>query len=396
MDKEKSLKRLIIITALFAAGSALSDVFVNIYIWRIKSDFMLIAKYLISCYIVVPFTFYLCGYLGTKIDRVKIYISGLVFYIIFYVMVLGLNKSLINHLIEIGIIKGIAMGLYWFGYHILTYDYTGSHNRDKFYGTVSVLGGMSAMCSPLIAGFTTEHLPGFKGYYAIFAATGLLFILAIFLARPLKAALISKPYKVEDLIFTKDKKWGRTMLAYFFISGRDSISMFLIAILVVRESGSEFTFGKLAFLTSAITITAAYLVGKFSKPDVRHSYVFAGGLLHFFSAFLLIYAINLQTLIIYGILAAVADHFVKIPLSAHAMDLISLDANAHERKMEYLVARDFPIAAGRVFTLVLFLFLIKHLDSAAIKTIIIVISAFPFAVYFSMYSRSLAERRKQG
>ena len=387
MDKQKSLKRLIIITALFSAGSALSDVFVNIYIWRVKADFMLISKYLLACYIVVPFTFYLCGYLGTKIDRVKIHMAGMLFFILFYLMVLGFNKNLINHLIEIGIVKGIAMGLYWFGYHILTYDYTGSHNRDKFYGTVSVLGGLSAMFAPLISGFTTEHLAGFKGYYTVFAVTGVLFAAAIILAKPLKAALITKPYKVEDLIFTKDKKWGRTMLAYFFLSGRDSISMFLIAILVVSETGSEFTFGKLAFLTSLITITSAYIVGRYSKPGVRSSYVLAGGILHFFSAFLLIYSINLQTLIIYGILTAVADHFVKIPLSAHAMDLISLDANAHERKMEYLVARDFPIAAGRVLTLLLFMFLIKHLDTAAIKVIIVTISLLPFAVYFALYSR---------
>lgn len=388
MDKGKSLKRLIIITALFSAGSGLSDVFVNIYIWRVKSDFMLIAKYLLACYLVVPFTFYLCGYLGTKIDRVKIYMAGMFFFILFYLTVLWLNKNIINHLIEIGVIKGIAMGLYWFGYHILTYDYTGSHNRDKFYGTVSVLGGLSAMLSPLLSGFTTEFLPGFRGYYTVFAVTGVLFTAAIILAKPLKAALITKPYKVEDLIFTKNKKWGRTMLAYFFISGRDSISMFLIAILVVNETGSEFTFGKLAFLTSLLAIASAYLVGRHSKPGVRSSYVLAGGVLHFFSAFLLIYSINIQTLIIYGILTAVADHLVKIPLSAHAMDLISLDANAHERKMEYLVARDFPIAAGRILTLLLFIILIKHLDTAAIKIIVMLLSLLPFAVYFSLYGRT--------
>ena len=139
MTKEQSLKRLLLITGLFFLASMLSDVFVNVYIWRLKTDFVLIAKYLISCFAVIPLVFYLCGYIGMKIDRVSIYKIGIGFFILFYLMVLLINKNITNHLILIGAIKGIAMGFYWFGFHILTFDYTGKDNRDKFFANLFMI-----------------------------------------------------------------------------------------------------------------------------------------------------------------------------------------------------------------------------------------------------------------
>jgi YQGE family putative transporter len=316
---------------------------------------------------------------------VKLYIAGIFSYAAFYLLVLIFREKVIDHLVLIGIIKGIAMGLYWFGYHILTIDYTEHGKRDSFYSTTSVISGSASMAGPLIAGLIIKTSQALSGYYMVFAMTSFLLLVAAVMITPLKSTPIKKPYKIEDLIFTKNKKWRNTMIAYLFLSGKDAIMMFMLAVLVVRATGSEFTFGGFATLVSGMAILTAFLMGRFSRPGIRKYLVLSGAALSFLASLLLVYKISFPTLIIYGLIGAVADCLVRIPFSAYSMDLITLDASVNERKMEYIAARDVPIAAGRILTLVLFLILLKNMDLNAIKVIMPLISSFLFVVYWAMY-----------
>jgi YQGE family putative transporter len=383
--KNKKLNIFLFTIILFTAGTVLSGAFVNIYIWKLKSDFNMIIKYLIATYVTVPFIFYLCGYIGMHVDRLSIYKLGIVFHSIFYLFVLFAKEKIADNLVIFGVIYGIAMGFYWFGYHIMTIDYTEIGEREKFYAATSIIGSVSSIFGPLISGFIIHLLPDLKGYYVIFAVSSFLMLSSVALVSPLKSAPIRKPYKIEDLIFTKNKKWLKTMIGYFFLSGKDAVSAFLISILVVKTTGSEFTFGKLTFFVSFIAVTTSYLLGRFVKQNTRSRYVLTGAILYFSIAFILIYKINFQTLIIYSVLSSIAEIMVRIPFSAYAMDLISIDANVHERKMEYIVARDVPIAIGRVTSLVIFMIFLKYFNLTAVKMILLLISTFPFAIYWAMY-----------
>lgn len=386
MDKSQLLKRLVFITIFFTLGTVFSEVFVNIFIWRLKSDFFLLITYLFACYATIPFIFYISGYIGMSIDRVWIYKIGIIFHILFYFLILLFNRNITSHLIELGIIKGIAMGFYWFGYHILVFDYTGrGDNRDHFYANLAIISAVISLLAPFIAGFLINKFIGYKGYYLVFAISSIFFIIAVYLSTKLKSAPIKKPYKIEDLIFTRNKKWRGTMIAYFFLAAKDTIAMFLISVLVFKVTGNEFSLGKYIFLVSGVTIATSYFIGKFSKPEIRHNYVLAGSIIYFLTCLILIYKINFQTLIIYGIFAAIADYLVRIPLSAFALDIISLDANASERKMEYIVARDIPIALGRILILVVFAIFLQYINESAVKAIIFLISFMPFLMYRAIY-----------
>lgn len=387
MDKKKLLGRFILTISLFVAASVLSDTFVNIYLWRLNSGYLPITYYMIACYATVPVVFYMCGYIGMKIDRTSLYIIGIAFYVAFYFMVLLFRGHITEHVILWGFVKGLAMGFYWFGYHVLTFDFTTANDRDAFYARTSIISGASSLAGPFIAGFIITVFPSFTGYYIIFSCSAVFFISAAILSYAMKSAPIKKAYKIEDLVFSKDVKWRDTMIAYFFLSGRDAISIFLISILVFKSTGSEFTLGKFSMTVALATILTAYLLAKFSKPSTRDRFVLTGAVISFLMSFLLVYKINFYTLLAYGIIGAIADYLVRIPISAHALDVISLDANAGERKMEYIVARDIPVAIGRITMLVVFVTFLRYMPEAGIKTIIVIISTFPFGVYFFMRNK---------
>ena len=369
---------------LFTAASVLSDSFVNIYLWRLKSDYIPIAVYLLSCYATVPVIFYLCGYIGMRIDRVSLYITGIFFYVAFYSMVLLFKENITSQVILWGFVKGLAMGFFYFGYHVLTFDFTGTHNRDRFYATTTII---SSSCAPLglLAGFIIIRLKNFHGYYIIFACSAVLFLAAAWLSLSMRSTPIKKAYKIEDLIFTTDRRWLNSMLAFLFLSGKDTVSSFLIGILVYKSTGSEMSIGLYSLLISSAVIATSSVMSRFSRPETREKYVLAGAFIAVTVALLLIWRINFVTLLIFGLIGSIGDAFIRIPINAHTLDIISLDANANERKMEYIVARDVPIAVGRIVMIVVFVMFLQYMPVNAIKAIIMVISAFPFGVYYFLY-----------
>ncbi len=390
MEKKIRLNRLIGITVLFTVAIVLSDVFVNIYIWRLKNNYASLSLYMLATYAVVPFIFYANGFIARKLDRVSVYRIGIIFYTAFYLCVLLLNQKVTDYLILLGALKGLAMGFYWFGYHVLTFDYTSPENRDKFYSITSVASGVTSLLAPPIAGFMIVKLGGYNGYYFIFAASSLLFISAIIMSSSLRSEPVDHPYKISDLIFTRDKRWRGVLIAYFFLAARDAITMFLFAILLVKVTDSEFTFGRATILFSAVSITTAYLLGKISKPSQRENLILYGAVIQFAASLILLIKIDFVFLIIQGLLFPIGDNLIRIPISAYSMDVISENDPEGKRKMEYLVARDLPIAAGRILMMLLFMFLIRHMPVYGIKAVIFVISLAPFGIWLAIKSKKVS------
>ncbi|MBN2753970.1 MAG: MFS transporter [Candidatus Goldbacteria bacterium] len=384
MEKQIRLNRLIGITVLFTIAVVLSDVFVNIYIWRLKNNYASLSLYMLSTYAVVPFIFYANGFIARKLDRVSIYRIGIIFYAAFYLCVLVLNQKVTDYLILLGVLKGLAMGFYWFGYHVLTFDYTSPQNRDRFYSITSVASGITSLLAPPVAGYMIVKLGGYTGYYFIFITSALLFISAILMSSSLKSEPVDHPYKIKDLIFTRDKKWRGVLIAYFFLAARDAITMFLFAVLLVKVTDSEFTFGRITILFSAVSITTAYLLGKISKPVHREKLILYGAIIQFAASLVLLVKIDFIFLVIQGLLFPIGDNLIRIPISAYSMDVISESDPEGKRKMEYLVARDLPIAAGRISMMLFFMFLLQHLPVYGIKATIFIISLAPFGIWLAL------------
>jgi|GEM_PF-1201456 len=386
MNKDKKFSLLILITALFGIGMVLSDIYVNIFIWRLKNNFSMICVYLMATYAVIPLFFYLNGILARHLDRVIIYRAGIAFYAAFYLSVILLGEKVSGHLIEIGILKGLAMGFYWFGYHILTFDYTSESNRDKFYGQISAISAASSMIAPPVAGYIIVKMSAFTGYYVVFSLTSVLFIAAVLLASGLKSEPVKHPYRIMDLIFPSNSRWRGVMLGFLFISMRDAITMFIFAVLIVKVTGSEFTLGKVAMFFSVVGVISAWLISKKGSPKKRLNYILYGSIIQFIVSLLLVYKLDFTMLLINAFFTPIADNLIRIPLNAHSLDVIAEDRDSDMRKMEYIAARDFPIAAGRITMLVVFMWLINSIPAEAVKIIIFTVSLVPFGIWLALKS----------
>src|SRR4030095_9092136 len=88
VELTKDLLLLLIIGGLYSLSVALSNTFVNIYLWKQTGEFSDLALYNLSIVILQPLTFILAGRWAKKVDRVKVLRIGVIFLAIFYLTVL--------------------------------------------------------------------------------------------------------------------------------------------------------------------------------------------------------------------------------------------------------------------------------------------------------------------
>lgn len=94
VEVTKDLSLLLVIGGLYSLSIALSNTFVNVYLWKQSGEFIDIALYNLAAVIFQPLTFILAGRLAKKVDRVivlRLGVSSLSFFF-FTVLFLGEKK----------------------------------------------------------------------------------------------------------------------------------------------------------------------------------------------------------------------------------------------------------------------------------------------------------------
>lgn len=79
----KDLLLLLLIGGLYSLSIALSNTFVNVYLWKQTGDFFQIGLYNLTVAIIQPVTFIFAGRMAKKVDRIIVLRLGVIFLAIF-------------------------------------------------------------------------------------------------------------------------------------------------------------------------------------------------------------------------------------------------------------------------------------------------------------------------
>ena len=186
VELTKDLSLLLIIGGLYSLSVALSNTFVNIYLWKQTGEYSDLALYNLSIVVLQPLTFILAGRWAKKIDRVIVLRIGVSFLAIFYLTVLITGKNAATYLLLLGGLLGIGYGFYWLAYNVLTFEITEPETRDFFNGFLGILSSAGGMIGPISAGFIITRFEKFTGYSIVFGISLSLFALAVFLSFSIK------------------------------------------------------------------------------------------------------------------------------------------------------------------------------------------------------------------
>lgn len=385
VEVNRDLVLLLTIGGLYALGIFLSNTFVNIYLWKQSGEYIDIAFYNLSVYIMQPLTFILAGRWAKRIDRVIVLRLGVIFLSLFFITVLIVGDQAATYKILLGSVLGVGYGFYWLAFNVLTFEITEPETRDFFNGFLGLLQSFGGIVGPVLAGYIISRLAANTGYTVIFTISLTLFVVAVVASMFLNRRSAKGDFSFRRVIRERkrDHNWQRILYAHIFQGLREGTFLFVISIWVFITTQSEFALGKFSLVYSAFAFLFYYIATRVIKPKRRKWAIFIGGLTLYLALYLILINLSYPVLLIYAAIIGMAYPIIYVPYLSLTYDVIGKAWHAAEMRIEYIVVRELFLNFGRVLSIGIFLLGITLFSpETAIPYILMIVGVGHFVIYF--------------
>jgi len=368
----REAKILLVVSALFTFASGLSGIFVDVFFWRETNNIIVIVIYNLIHFIVTPITFIAAGVIAKKKNGIWSLRIGLLTYALFYALILFIGGRGIPYIYLLGGVFGMATGFYWLAFNTLCFDFTSVNNRDTFNGFRGSCTGIAAAISPIISAYIISRFTGFQGYRIVFTITLFIFLSLVLVSVILRCESYGSKINFKKVFSSNGDGWKVIRKATFALGFRDIIIGFLINILIVQTTGSEFSLGKLTLIASLLSSVSYILVQKVIKPPQRKLSINIGSIGAFLAVAGLMLNIEYKTLLIYIIMDAFFLPFFMIQMSSSTFNVID-EAHQENMRIEYLINKDIMLNGGRAISAVILIVLLSTFKNSSILKVYLII-----------------------
>ncbi len=341
--------RILLIThTFFLTGICFSNIFFNVFLWKLSSSIKTAALFNLFHYAAVPFVFYIGTKIIKKLSTLKCIQLGLYVHACFFILVLWLQHNAAEFVAVLGILMGFGQGLYYLGYNVLTYDYTNNITRYKFSGYNGAANAFAGIIAPLVGGLIIHTYGKLNGYIIVFAVSLCCFLLSVLIINIIKSS-----HDNYSISFSAAKKlinndWKRVSWAMLFRGIREGVISFLLFLLFYKITRSELQLGFFNLVLSCITMISFYLVGILIKRDRRISSIYWGSVLLVIATTIIVWQENELSLWIFGIANSLFYPMISVPLTSVSYNVIRKNPTTAKRRIEFLTLREIPLNIGRV------------------------------------------------
>lgn len=349
---------LLAVNGLFIIANALSGTFVNIYLWIAKNDFTLIAWFAIANQLTMGITFWLAGKWVKEHNKMNALRLGVAFFAVFYLLILVLGVNSVHYALGLGMVQGLASGLFWLAFNIVYFEVTERDTRDTFNGWMGILGSGSGMIAPWLSGYWITHMKDADGYRLIFTISLVIFLIGVVLSFFLKKRKVQQQYEWlfgVKLLLQKDHPWRKIAISLMAQGVREGVFGFLIGLLVYIYTKNEMKLGNFSLISSAVGFVGFFIVGKWLKQRWRKSSMLLGVAMMIVVILPFFWRLNYTTLLLFGMGTAFFIPFFIIPITSVVFDLIGENEQSAEKRVEYIVLRELSLTAGRLFGTLIFI-----------------------------------------
>ena len=147
---------LLVILTMFNTATALSGTFIPVYLWKESQSYALIGWFSFCQFAMVGISCWLAGKWVKQFNKMHALRLGVALSGCFYLSVLLLGAKSQNYFILLGMLSGIASGLFWLAYNVVYFEITGPDNRDRYNGWGGLLASGARMLS---MAFRTDYYP---------------------------------------------------------------------------------------------------------------------------------------------------------------------------------------------------------------------------------------------
>lgn len=337
--------------ALYTTAEGLCQIFVSVYFWVESLDFMAVCRHYLALYAVTPVVFTLAGWLAQRYDRLLVYRLGLALHAAYYLTLLLLRENAATYSVHLGVLLGITWGFFWAGQNTFSFDVTRSGNRERFFGLQLSIDGICGFVAPLIGGTVIWLTPGtLLGYQIIFGCAVVIYIACLVISYWMPHDNARRPFKLKRALFPgRDQRdWRLIMLASLTMAGAFNIFIFLLSLLMYQQTDTEVAVGAFSAFQAIAGVAVSYILSRVMTPMRRQPVLLLSVILLVTGGVLILWSLNLTTLILFGFLRAVSGPMFGISHFSLRLDVIDTSVEERAQRIEYITAWEWPLALGRV------------------------------------------------
>ena len=368
---------LVFINGAYTAANLLAGTFLSIFLWRASHDLTPIAVYSGLSALMIPLAFIANGLVWRGIGagasiRLGLFGNGFV-----YLLILLLGNQAPHWVVALGLMRGIAEGFYWSGFHLVTYDTTCDADRDRYFGAQATLNAFLGAALPPAAGaiiVAGGHAGGpYVGYELIFALAAVMLMVAMVLAGRLPSAerpRLSLSRVIRLAQRNPDWQWvTRARLTDGFTGSLMGLVLTILTYLVLKN---EQQVGNFNGLVGLLGVGMSLGLAAFIKPQHRTIYALVGGTMLVLSTLLLPLYLTGWALLLFGLLRAVGGPLHGNALAPVARQVIDRDPAPRAMRYDYIVHSELCLGVGRVLSIGCFLLLMAPVNQMLLARIVVV------------------------
>ncbi len=369
---ERSLIR---VRALYIGASAIMSIFLGLYLLHVGG----VAT--VATFFAAYFSFLTLGFLvaapllragatGTVMRWGALFLCGV------YLLLVLLGPSAVDHVVLMGALGGVGVGLFWAGHNLTEYAVTSEPTRSLYLGRMEAVSQLAATVAPPLAGAVlvmgSWMLPGHTRYYVLFGVlTAALMWVRHAAGRLPKVAGIS--FSLPDIWRGEraDGWWdvlGQQFLRGIWESVTYTFAPILVFVVVRSELGVSVFAAGTTLLSAGVALLAGRMLHRWASAYVVGVVAVPVGLL------VLAFGHSWAGIAAYVLCVTCGDHFARIGMVRGMYGVMESGAGAY-----YLfVHREIALNAGRVLSFVVVLLLTARLEQMqAVSVGIALVAAMP-------------------
>ena len=355
----RAARTAIFIATGFSFSSAVSTVFVSMYLYRWLDSIAALTVFNLGQFFLMPPAFILAALVARRFGNRSSLILGLGLFVAFYGLLVVLGAESSRHLIALGVLSGLASGFFFFPYNIIVARIADESDKGRFFGLGGALGSAAMAVAPLLSTLAISLAPRAEvGYSYLFLS-----IVAVTVAMTAAAFYLPNERSPGRLDIRRhlraqgDGRWSFALWSSFASGIRDGASWSVMSILILQAAGSETAAGYLAIAFAVLGIGSNYAVGKLLSPR-RYSVLWGwGSLVALASALVIVLMPSFAGAVLSGSLWKLGETLVFLPFMAANYGILGRYMRVEGSISGRNIAAEIYLNVGRVIGAGLFLLL---------------------------------------
>lgn len=333
-----------------AMAGSLTGVFVSLFLYISGGRILAMALYNLGVYVGIAVMSVWAAGQRHGVGPRRLLAVGVALTAAQYVVLLALGAYADRVVLPLGLLAGVAGGVYWFAMNTLRYDLVGPRERFLYYGTSQALTAAAGVALPLVGGLVISRLRHGLGYHVVFAAALVAYLTALVVVRGLPEGHAVGGLPVGDALrLARERPRFRRLALALGIEGlRDVTGGFVLVALTYLATRSA---GGLALYTAAAALAGALgaLLLRRVRDERARAAMWLGASVSAAASLVMVpWGPALGLFTAFQVVTAFSAPLYRIPIATRLLAVMDEDPAAARTRGSYVLGQEIAIAGGRL------------------------------------------------